>query len=123
MRACEDCKRWLYDEDTGQRKEDARTGKPRERPEHAPVRCETKKGCPRGKPEDEMKGYNWLCYLHYLQCKATGQWPDDETVKANAGLIRAIEDDIQRSGQRRTFTAVENNNILLKAVLTNMLQR
>ena len=70
-----------------------------------------------------MKGYNWLCYLHYLQSKAKGQWPADETVNANAGLIRAIEDDIQRSGQRRTYTAVETNNILLKAVLTNMLQR
>ena len=118
-RRCTDCKKWLYDEDTGVRKKD-RNGKPIIRPDYAPVRCETKKGCPRGKPENEMRQYNWRAYMHYLECKAVGEWPADPIVRANASVIRTIEDNNTRNAQRRSYTAMESLSRMLEAWATAM---
>jgi hypothetical protein len=40
---------------------------------------------------------NWLAYRHYLQCKATWRFPDDPIVARNAGLIRWVEDSVERN--------------------------
>lgn len=35
-------------------------------------------------------------YVHYLECRATGTFPDDPLVRRNAAAIRAVEDSVAR---------------------------
>lgn len=61
-----------------------------------PTPCRLPIGCPKGTPEDSkaLTEKNAMAYRHYLQCKATGNFPKDEIVALHAGIIRSIEDDI-----------------------------
>ena len=90
-----DCQRYVYNEDTGER--DKFHGKPVERqPGHGPPCSYGPDICPKGSPTAgrELTTRNWQAYLHYQQCKATGNFPDDPIVARNAGAIRAVEDSI-----------------------------
>lgn len=40
-----------------------------------------------------------MAYRHYLECKATGHFPDDPIVRQNAGTIRMIEDVTEANKQ------------------------
>ena len=66
-----------------------------------PPVCRTEKGCPKGTPEKQrsLNPENQLCYEHYRECKAVGQFPDDPVVRRNAGLIRDVEDRFERTRQ------------------------
>ena len=116
-RSCESCKEWLYDEETGAVKKNARTGMDTKRPPHIPVMCETSKGCPRGTPDDEMRPYNWQCWRHYQMCRATGNWPDDEVVRENAAIISDVEGIVERHQRCRTYRATENLTKVMVAFL------
>ena len=54
-----------------------------------------------------MKPHNWRAYNHYLECKATGCWPDDWIVRRNAALILAVEESAARQTQQRHMHATE----------------
>lgn len=60
--------------------------------------CKTEKGCPKGTPQNQrtLHPINKRAYEHYLECKATGYFPDDPLVKQNARIIREAEDDFAR---------------------------
>lgn len=45
----------------------------------------------------EMSDRNRQAFRHYRECKATGRFPDDPIVRRNAGLIREIEDALDRA--------------------------
>ncbi len=65
--------------------------------------CEGPFGCPKGTPE-EPKSFteqNLMAYQHYLECKATGSFPEDEIVRRNAGVIAFAED---AANERRRAT-------------------
>lgn len=64
-----------------------------------PPPCRTNQGCPKGTPENskELSSKNRQAYEHYLQCKAVGKFPEDAIVYRNAGIIRQIEDRMDRS--------------------------
>ena len=94
-RDCGDCQLFVYNEDTGERAKF--NNKPVPRPPGTGPPCT--KGpdiCPKGSPTAgrELTTRNWLAYLHYQQCKATGNFPDDSIVSRNAGVIRQVEDSL-----------------------------
>lgn len=97
FRNCCDCQKYVYDERTGERA--AHRGQPVARPPGTRPPCGYgEKACPKGSPTAgrEFTDANWQTYMHYLQCKATGTFPDDPIVARNAGVIRLIEDGLER---------------------------
>ncbi len=46
----------------------------------------------------ELDEQGWAIYAHYMECKAVGRFPDDETVMIHAGVIRSVEDDYYLGG-------------------------
>lgn len=91
------CKLYMYDEKTGERHELA-DGTFYRRPEgtHPPCHYD-KKACPKGTYEDrkaELSDRNRKTYLHYLRCKATNQFPNDDLVRHNAALIMHTEETL-----------------------------
>ena len=99
--SCRDCQKWMYDRDWRRIEKWRRTDEGLKRlpiarsPGH-PLPCGT---CPKSGPQDgrphpekELSWRNQRCFLHYLECKATGSFPDDPIVRRNAGLIRSVED-------------------------------
>jgi len=100
-RDCQMCQEWLYDEKTGAI-ETAKDGEPLKRPAAGVVSVppcrQPKNSCAKGTPEAKrsLTPQNEQCYRHYLRCKATGHWPKDALVWRNAGLIRTVEDQVER---------------------------
>jgi hypothetical protein len=104
-RSCDDCKKHIYNEETGVRQEWPKgSGKPMPRPKGTFPPCgygATK--CPKGSPEagKEWTAENRLAYQYHLECKATGQFPDDAVVRRNAGIIQRIMEQIDRGRFKR----------------------
>lgn len=95
---CDDCRLWLYDLKTG--KKELYLEKPIPRPKEVKTPCEFGPNeCPKGhyKSPKSLTRENLQAYFHYLRCKATNQFPDDEMVRRNAAFIRQIEDFVQQS--------------------------
>lgn len=92
-------------------------GEYRERDASSPPECRTPKGCPKGTPEKSkaLSSSNQLAYQHYLECKATGQWPDDAIVRRNAAVIREVEDYAERLQKRLEFEQMKQLLILEQA--------
>ena len=106
-RDCSHCQIYLYDEKTGEVKE--RRGKPIKRPPGT-APCRTNTGCPKGTPENNttLTGKNLLALLHYEECKAVGQFPDDPIVRRNAAILRRIDEEVvQRERQQQNELMVQ----------------
>lgn len=94
-RPCEDCAKWMYQED-GSRK--MFRGLPMLRPQGVPTPCWKCPKIPADAPVKarseavEMSEQSRAVWLHYSECRAVGQFPDDPIVRRHAGLIRRIED-------------------------------
>lgn len=95
-RSCQDCLKYEYDDETGQVR--THNGRPDGQPnlrhwKHKPL-CKTPEGCPKGTPEkpNTLSSRNRKAYLHYLECKAVGSFPDDPIVRRNARLIQSVVD-------------------------------
>jgi hypothetical protein len=90
--SCSDCQKWLFGADW---KRSERLGKPIERPAKAPTPCQT---CPKGPVpfERELSDRNWQAVQLYLECKAGRPVPDDPIVHRNHGLLRMVEDQVDR---------------------------
>jgi len=102
-RECADCLFHVYNEETGAREED-RKGEPLKRTRATPPPCQTDKGCPKGTPEQSrsLTPENLRCWMHYRECKAVGQFPEDPVVRRNAAIIREAEEAANRR-ERRNF--------------------
>ena len=101
-RSCEDCRKWMYDHQKGKQVLD-RQGQPVPRPPQAKPPCEyaigqslerRKRVCAKISPSAglELNARNWQAYLHYLECRAVGQFPDDPIVRQNAQILRSLHD-------------------------------
>ena len=90
FRDCEHCKKWWYDEKTGE----IHKKNGRELPRPCPPPCETSAGCPKGhwKEPKTLNERNVMAYLHYRECRAVGSFPEDAIVRHNAAVIRDLED-------------------------------
>lgn len=98
---CADCQTWRYNPETWQRIE-----RPRGTPVPMPAggmppcrRCpKIPKGAePRPAKAIELTEQSWAIYAHYQRCKAVGRFPRDPWVERHAGLIRMVEDQVERS--------------------------
>jgi len=92
----------MFNHKTGELLKD-KQGKPIPRPKGAFPPCrfgmydkECAKVSPDRAHEFELSPKNELCYQHYKECKAVGQFPDDPTVRRNAALIESVENDCRR---------------------------
>ena len=102
-RDCKVCQKFVFDEDKGTI-EFGRDGKPELRLLNcgaeflAPCR-DPRRSCPKGTPENPrtLTEDNQLCYEHYLECRAIGQFPDDSVVRQNAAIIREVIDSVERA--------------------------
>ncbi len=106
-RSCEDCQKYVYNHQTGVREEWPKgSGKPvlRIRGQLPPC-SEGPNACPKGSPDAdvELNERNQRVYHHYLECRATGSFPDDPIVREHAAIIRSIEDQAQKLEVRNNF--------------------
>lgn len=92
FRNCEHCLQYEFNEESGTVVEF--NGKPIVRHPKNPPMCKTPQGCPKGSPEkpNTLSGENKRAYIHYLECKAVGSFPDDPIVRMNARLIQSVLD-------------------------------
>jgi hypothetical protein len=82
----------MYDEDTGQVMKNP-AGEPFKRPMGNLPPCKIRgMGCDKGTPEDQrqLSPKNEQAYWHFLQCRATGRFPDDPIVSRNAAIIDEV---------------------------------
>ena len=121
FRDCDHCQQFVYDEKTG-KPERWRKGTPDERllERTTPPPChyvlpDGKSKCPKGSPHAglALTEANYEAYDHYLQCRATGAFPDDPIVRRNAAVIRDVEDSV--SEQRQHEQLIELFEVVLKA--------
>lgn len=101
-RPCEICQVYMFDHKTGRMERD-REGKPIPRPPHSKAPCEYSKDlsrelrlrvCAKVSPDAglELSERNKQAVQHYKECRAVGQFPDDDIVRRNAAIIRDLED-------------------------------
>lgn len=55
--------------------------------------CTRPQGCPKGHIDDQksLSARNRMAYDFYLQCKAVGEFPDDESVRQTAKVVYQME--------------------------------
>lgn len=111
-RSCGDCQKYLYydrgSDDFGARVE--RGGLPVLRPKGVKTPCSW---CPKIPPGEqpipanavELSDKNVLALIHYRECRAVGEFPNDAIVRRNAALIRGAEDVAARVHETRTAIA------------------
>ncbi len=97
-RSCKDCLTWLYDD---QGRVSKRAGLPVLRPAGTSPPCLQCEKIPHGEVKVranavELSERNFLAYQHYLECRATGSFPDDAIVRRNARVLRSIMDDYEQ---------------------------
>lgn len=66
--------------------------------------CRTREnGCPKGTPEEpkSLSDRNWKAWMHYLECRAVGHFPNDAIVRKNAATIRAATDAAEYALRRK----------------------
>ncbi len=92
--SCKDCQEWWVDPLTG----DYVLLEGEKQPRSGGLLCQTQDGCPAGNPtrQRRLSDKNRRAYQHYLECRATGNFPDDPWVRKNASIIRAAMDRVDR---------------------------
>jgi len=116
--SCDDCCRWLVDEDWGFTLRDP--GRQRIRRVVLPGRLSTPCGrCPK-LPRDMALGErtpaagralgpsarSLRAIRHYLECKAVGRFPDDPIVRRNAWLLSEVERAFGQAERRQELQIV-----------------
>lgn len=106
-RPCSECRKWMYTADGELMK--SGDGRPRPRAPGDPTPCWK---CPKV-PEDaptrtshhavEPSERSRVVWRHYRECKATGRFPDDDLVRANAAVIAGIEEAVERLRLDRVY--------------------
>lgn len=108
FRDCQHCLKYVYDEEgdnAGQLS--LFRGEPVERVVPAPC-CNRKhpKGCLKGTAENPkvLTPKNQKVYQHWKECKAVGQFPEDDIVKKHAALIQDIVDQANEHKQMQMMS-------------------
>lgn len=81
-------------------------GEPVKRIKGQPTPCRTCPKIPAGEPKCpafavELTTRTIEAILHYRECKAVGQFPNDQIVRQNAAVIAQIDEDVKEERQRR----------------------
>jgi len=106
IRDCKDCKKYLYDEDTGLQMIGLDGITPRRRPPGVKVMCETRTGCPKGTPENPktLSEKSESIYAYYRECKAVGVFPDDPMMRHYAATIHTALEIVRRAQKHREIS-------------------
>ncbi len=66
------------------------------------------RSCPKGTPENPrtLSPENELCYEHYRECKAIGQFPDDAVIRRNAAIISDVLEDAKEHRDQQFQSAL-----------------
>lgn len=51
---------------------------------------------------EDLSEKNWQAYQHYQECKAVGEFPDDDIVRRNAAIIARAEKAVDQMTQLNT---------------------
>ncbi len=98
-RDCRDCQKYVYDEETGKKKILNATSLPMLR-NGSPPPCYKCKKIPDDAPFKsfrfavDLSPKNRQALHHYLECRATGQFPKDPIVRYNASVLRMCFDSV-----------------------------
>ena len=101
---CQECMAWMHDKHW---KRNRRADQDVPRPKGSPTPCHL---CPKSldratpNPRAELTARNQQTYQVYLQIKAGRPMPDDPIVHHNCGLIRWVEDEVERSARAMPLT-------------------
>ncbi len=103
---------WLYDDDG---KVSTRCDVPNKRPRGVPTPCFKCPKIPVGMAPDrqnavELTDRNFAAYVHYLECRAVGQFPADPIVRRNARILRAIQDEADQKPLHKLIALVSLGN-------------
>ncbi|MCR9231575.1 MAG: hypothetical protein NXI29_11235 [bacterium] len=119
VRDCIHCLKYAYNDTPGTEgfgKVETHNGRADGRPnlrhqKHLPL-CKTPSGCPKGTPEKQntLTHRNIQAYLHYLECKAVGSFPDDPIVRRNARLIQRTVDQASEKKRFEELVALMGAN-------------
>jgi hypothetical protein len=110
--SCEDCATWMYDENKDQvYRNDGKGGKiPQKRihppPCHDCPKTEGQKQRIRANACQGLSEKNQQALQHYLECKATGNFPDDPIVRRNAAIIGPYYEMVTQQGMQSILTTM-----------------
>lgn len=109
-RDCNHCQEYQYDEETGKPRQVNGTEELMKRPVGGFPPCRTRRGCPKGTPENQLEitPQNFQAYQHYRECKAVGRFPDDGTVRANAVIIQDVLNEVQQAENESILKVLRN---------------
>jgi hypothetical protein len=99
--SCAACQEWLYNPETWRPYEAG--GRPVRRPRGTPTPCCK---CPKSRdrvhpaPEAELSAKNLRSLELYQRIRAGQPMPADPIIRKNCGLIRMVEEQVQREQQR-----------------------
>lgn len=101
---CDDCHLVVYDLATGEPTK--WRGEPAPRKQGNPPPCVKK--CPKGGPDkySTLLPQNMECLQHYMECSATGSFPDDPIVRRHAAILRNIEHEVDRLKRREDINLI-----------------
>jgi hypothetical protein len=91
--SCDACRKYWFDPLEVKWTVAGRDGKPQLKPEGMLPMCESCPGiCPAGhyQNSNRLTGKYLHSFHHYLECEATGCFPDDAVVRRNAKIIRSV---------------------------------
>jgi hypothetical protein len=97
--SCDECQKWWIDPLSG---EYVMWGGKKTKRDTQFLLCNTRDGCPAGRPDQQrrLSPKNKLAYEHYLECEATGRFPDDCIVSKNAKIIRSAIERVKQECSR-----------------------
>jgi len=100
QRDCEECRQFVFDERTN--KKQYYHGNAVRRPPGSVPSCHFNR-CPKGHYDspNSLRHHNYLAYVHYLECKAIGQFPNDPVVRRNAAIIRMVEESVEKADRHQ----------------------
>jgi len=97
---CRKCAKFAVDLKTGEFFRQGELMIPRG-PEGPPCR-QDKKICPKGEPgKSDLTKQNQKVLEHYRECRAVGEFPDDDLVRLNARILDQVFDDCEAVKRRR----------------------
>lgn len=112
-RSCRDCAQWSYRDDGTI---DQRGGKPQPRPPRTPLPCFKCPKIPAGEEPCrdnavELTERNLQAYLHHMECRAVGEFPNDPIVRRNARILRAILDEVEQRPLHKLIAMLGMRNV------------
>ena len=111
---CEDCRKFVYDLKTGQRRMNGKY--PIRRGKAGPACLTDDTVCPKVRPgHSDLTPQNMAVLQHYSECRAVGAFPDDGAVRGNAAVLDRVYESVEH--ERRTRQLEHQSEHLARILL------